>query len=61
MGLSLLLLVFGVGLADHPHDAFSADDLAAFTDSPDACSDFHDGLFCNLAHSTAKNASNWYL
>jgi hypothetical protein len=29
------------GRADHPHDAFAADDLAVFTNSSDACSHLH--------------------
>jgi hypothetical protein len=37
--------VFRVGLANHPHDTFSTDDLAVFTNPPDACSYFHDILF----------------
>src|SRR5450432_3242737 len=40
-GLSLLLLVLHIR-ADHPHDAFAANDLAVFTDSSDACANFHD-------------------
>src|SRR5687768_5543606 len=39
--LTLLLLVLRVG-ANHPHDAFAADDLAVFADPPDAASNFHD-------------------
>jgi hypothetical protein len=39
--LTLFLFVFCVG-ADDPHDAFSADDLAVFTNTPDAASHFHD-------------------
>jgi hypothetical protein len=42
--LSLLLFMFG-GRADHPHDAFAANDLAVFTDSSDACSHLHDITF----------------
>jgi len=38
--LALLLLVLRVA-ADHAHDAFAADDLAVFTDSTNARSDFH--------------------
>jgi hypothetical protein len=38
--LSLFLLMFGVR-ADHPHDAFSPDDLAVFADTPDAATHFH--------------------
>jgi hypothetical protein len=38
--LPLLLLVFRVR-ADHPDDPLAADDLAVFTDSFNAASDFH--------------------
>jgi hypothetical protein len=38
--LSLLLFVLGVG-ADHAHGPLSADDLAVFTDSTNAGTDFH--------------------
>jgi hypothetical protein len=32
--------------ADHPHDAFAADNLAVLADPPDACSNLHnDTLF----------------
>jgi len=41
--LPLLLFVLGIR-ADHPHDAFSADDLAVFANPPDTASDFHDLL-----------------
>jgi hypothetical protein len=30
--------------ADHPHDAFAANDLAVFTNSADAAANFHDNL-----------------
>src|SRR4051794_6088641 len=40
---TLLLLMFCIR-ADDPHDAFSADDLAVFADSPHACSNLHDNL-----------------
>jgi hypothetical protein len=56
---SLLLLVLGVR-ADHPNDAFAADDLAVFTDSLHARSHFHDGLaFDNSQtfHQTPENRS----
>jgi hypothetical protein len=33
------------GCADHPHDAFAANDLAVFTDSSDAGSHLHDITF----------------
>src|SRR5205809_3985006 len=54
IGLSLLLFVLRVGLADHSYDTFSADDLAAFTDSSDACSNFHDSLFLPFCLATRQ-------
>jgi hypothetical protein len=39
--LALLLLVLDVA-ADHPYDAFAADDLAVFTNTADAAANFHD-------------------
>ncbi len=40
MSLPLLLLVLRVR-ADHPHDAFAADDLAVLTDPLHAATNFH--------------------
>tara|TARA_Y100000589_G_C27032733_1_gene579695 strand:+ start:103 stop:558 length:456 start_codon:yes stop_codon:yes gene_type:complete len=40
LGSALTLFVLGVG-ADHADDAFTADDLAVFTDSFDAGANFH--------------------
>src|SRR4051794_13949271 len=45
--------MFRVDLADHPHDAFAADDLAVFANSTNACSDFHDCL--SKGRSTPKS------
>ena len=41
--LALLLLVLRVR-ADHPHDAFAANDLTVLTNPLDAGSHFHDSL-----------------
>jgi hypothetical protein len=55
---SLFLFMLRVDLADDAYDALAPDDLAVFTDTTNACSDFHDCLFWSL---DAKNASNHYL
>jgi hypothetical protein len=63
--LSLLLLVLYIG-ADHAHDTFAANDLAVFTDSTNACSDFHitpvdfvESTILSVSRLRLNCASNW--